>query len=142
MTQHFISTIIYSSCLIYIFMKININIRTRRKIAEKIIGYTYKTTNIAAANCPRVASIMLNSSLCIILLPSGKKKELSNLYKININKNLNNTRKNVHKLIAVYLQNCSYLSCYKFYTFPLTKKNLGLYCFIWYQVCYYRTIES
>ena len=47
------------------FMKFNINIRTKRKIAEKIKGYTNKITNIAAADCPRVANIMLNSSLCI-----------------------------------------------------------------------------
>ena len=68
-------------------MKININIRTKRKIAKKIKGYTYKITNIAAANCPRVANIMLNSNLCITVFSSGKIKELSNLYKININKN-------------------------------------------------------
>ena len=53
-------------------MKININIRTKRKIAEKIKGYTDKITNIAAANCPRIANIMLNSSICITVLPSGK----------------------------------------------------------------------
>ena len=98
-------------------MKININIRTKRKIAEKIKVYTNKITNIAAANYPRVANIMLNSSICITVLPSGKIYEYSNLYKININKNFKNIRKNVYKLIAVYLQNCSYRSCYKSYTF-------------------------
>ena len=67
-------------------MKIIIKIKTKRKMAEKIKGYTYKITNIAAANYPRVANIMLNSSLCITVLPSGKIQELSNLYKININK--------------------------------------------------------
>ena len=72
MTQLFISTVICSSCLIYVFMKININIRTKRKIAQKIKGYTYKITNIPAANCPRVANIMLNLSLCITDLPCGK----------------------------------------------------------------------
>ena len=46
-------------------MKININIRTKRKNAEKIKGYTYKITYITAANCFRVANIILNSSLCI-----------------------------------------------------------------------------
>ena len=102
----------------------------------KINGFTYKITNIAAAKCPRVANILLNLSLCITVLPTGKILELSNLFKININKNLKNTRKNVYKLIAVYLQNCSYLSCYKSYTF-----FLGLCCFIWYQVYYYRAIE-
>ena len=72
MTQPFISTVRCFRRLIYIFMKININIRTKRKIAEKIKGYTYKITYIAAVNCPRVANIMLNSSLYIIILPSGK----------------------------------------------------------------------
>ena len=88
-------------------MKININIRTKRKNAEKLKGYTYKISNIAADNCPSVVNIMLNSSLCITVLAS----KLSNLYKININKNFKNTRNNVYKLIAVSLQNCSYLSC-------------------------------
>ena len=98
-------------------MKININIRTKRKIAEKIKGYTYKITNIPAANFSRVANTILNLSICILVLPSGKIYVLSNLYKININKTKKNTRKNVYKLIAVYLQNCSYLNCYKSYTF-------------------------
>ena len=72
MMQPFISTVICSSCLIYIFMKININIRTKRKIAEKIKWYTYKITNFTAANGPRVAYIILNLSLCKTVLPSGK----------------------------------------------------------------------
>ena len=33
--QTFISMVIFASCRIYIFMKININIRIKRKIAEK-----------------------------------------------------------------------------------------------------------
>ena len=48
-------------------MKININIRTKRKNAEKLKGYTYKISNIAADNCPSVVNIMLNSSLSITL---------------------------------------------------------------------------
>ena len=72
MTQSFISTVKFASCLIYMFMKININITIKRKIAEKINGYTYKITNIADANCPRVANIILNFSLCITVSPSGK----------------------------------------------------------------------
>ena len=74
-------------------MKININTRTKRIIAEKIKGYTYKITNTAAANCHREANIMLNLSICITILPSGQIQELSYLYKININKNFKNTRK-------------------------------------------------
>ena len=35
MTQPFISMVIFASCRIYIFIKININIRIKRKIAEK-----------------------------------------------------------------------------------------------------------
>ena len=35
MIQPFISMVIFASCRIYIFMKININIRMKRKIAEK-----------------------------------------------------------------------------------------------------------
>ena len=50
MIQPFISMVIFASCRIYIFMKININIRIKRKIAEKWMGYTYKITNILAAN--------------------------------------------------------------------------------------------
>ena len=38
--------VIFASCLIYIFMKIDIYIRIKRKIAEKWMGYTYKITNI------------------------------------------------------------------------------------------------
>ena len=53
-------------------MKININIGTKRKNAEKIKGYTYKITNIAVANCPRVANSILNLSLYITVLPTGK----------------------------------------------------------------------
>ena len=51
------------------------------------MGYTYKITNILAANCPRVANNILNLSLCKTVLPSGKILELTNLFKININKN-------------------------------------------------------
>ena len=71
MIQPFISTVICYSCLIYIFIKISINIRTKIKIAEKIKGYSYKITNITAANCLRVANIILNLSLCITVLPGG-----------------------------------------------------------------------
>ena len=35
MIQPFISMVIFASCRIYIFIKININIRIKRKIAEK-----------------------------------------------------------------------------------------------------------
>ena len=47
------------------------------------------------------------------------------MYNININENFKSTRNNVYKLIAVYLQNYSYLSCYQFYTsYFCTSKNL------------------
>ena len=67
------------------------------------MGYTYKITNIVAANWPRVANNILNLSLCIADLPSGKIKELTNLFNININKKktLKIQVKNVYKLIAV-----------------------------------------
>ena len=66
------------------------------------MGYTYKITNILAANWPGVANNILNLSLCIADLPSGKIEELTNLFNININKkNFKNTSKNVYKLIAV-----------------------------------------
>ena len=66
------------------------------------MGYTYKITNILAANWPRVANNILNLSLCIADLPSGKIKESTNLFNININKkNFKNTSKNVYKLIVV-----------------------------------------
>ena len=35
MSQPLIAMVIFASCLIYVFMKININIRIKRKIAEK-----------------------------------------------------------------------------------------------------------
>ena len=57
-------------------MKINVNIRTKKKNAKKIKGYTNKITNIAAANCPRVANIMLYSSLCVTILPGRYKNYL------------------------------------------------------------------
>ena len=73
------------------------------------MGIIYIITNILAANCLRVANNILNLILCITVLPSWKILELNILFKININKNLKNT-KNVYKVIAVYLQNYSYLS--------------------------------
>ena len=72
MIQPFISMVIFASCGIYIFMKINIKIRIKRKIAKNEWGYTYKITNILAANWPRVANNIFNLSLCIANLPSGK----------------------------------------------------------------------
>ena len=57
------------------------------------MGYTYKITNILAANCPRVANNILNLSLCITVLPSGKIQELTNFFKININKNFKRQEK-------------------------------------------------
>ena len=94
------------------------------------MGYTFKITNILAANCPKVANNILNLSRCITVLPSGKIKELTNLFTININKNFINTRKNVYKLIEVYLQNYSHFSCYKSYTFlSFTQKKLRIMLF-------------
>ena len=46
MIQPFILMVIFASCRIYMFMKININIWKKKKIAEKWIWYTYKITNI------------------------------------------------------------------------------------------------
>ena len=60
------------------------------------MGYTYKITNISAANCPRVANNIINLSLCIAVLPSGKIEELTKLFKININKNFKNTSKKMY----------------------------------------------
>ena len=65
MTQPFISMVIFANCLINIFMKININIRIKRRIA-KMKGYTYKIANISVVNCTRVSNIILNFSLCIV----------------------------------------------------------------------------
>ena len=42
MIQSFISMVIFASCRIYIFMKININIRIKRKIAENEWGIPTK----------------------------------------------------------------------------------------------------
>ena len=64
--------VMFASCRIYIFMKININIRIKRKIAENEWGIPTNITNILAANWPRVANNILNLSLCIADLPSGK----------------------------------------------------------------------
>ena len=52
-------------------MKINIDIRIKRKLAKNK-GDTYKFPNISAANFPRVANIILNLSHCITALPSGR----------------------------------------------------------------------
>ena len=51
------------------------------------MGYTYKITNILATNCPRVANNIPYLSLCITVLTNVKILELTNLFKININKN-------------------------------------------------------
>ena len=88
------TAVIYANFLIHIYMNININLTMKRKIAEKK-GYTYKITKISTANCPRVANIKPNLSLCITLLLSGHMLELSNLYMININEKNKNKRKNV-----------------------------------------------
>ena len=69
MTQPFIYLVIFASC--YILMKIKVDIRIKRKIAENEWVYL-QNNNILAANCPRVANIILNLSLCITVLPSGK----------------------------------------------------------------------
>ena len=92
-TKCYDTAVIYANFLIHIYMNININLTMKRKIAEKIKGYTYKITNISTANCPRVANIKPNLSLCITLLLSGHMLELSNLYMININEKNKNTRK-------------------------------------------------
>ena len=42
MIQPFISMVIFASCRIYIFMKININIRIKRKIAQNEWGIPTK----------------------------------------------------------------------------------------------------
>ena len=42
MIQPFISMVIFASCRIYIFMKININIRIKRKIAKNECGIPTK----------------------------------------------------------------------------------------------------
>ena len=60
------------------------------------MGYTYKITNILAANCARVANNSFNLSLCITVLPSGKISELSNLFKINISKNFKKQKKKMY----------------------------------------------
>ena len=50
---------------------------------------------------------------------------------------------NVYKLIAVYLQNYSYLSCYRFYTFILVTKTTLDYAVLYgKKVCYSIAIES
>ena len=61
-------------------MNININIGMKRKIAKELKGYTYKITNIPAANCPRVAKIILNLSVCITLTSSGQILNLFNFH--------------------------------------------------------------
>ena len=83
---------IYANCLIYIFMNSNINILNEEKIAKKIRVYI-QNYRYLASNCPRVAIIILNLSLCITLLLCGKILESSNLYEININENFKITRK-------------------------------------------------
>ena len=52
-----------------------------------------QTYRYLASNCPRVAIIILNLSLCITLLLRGKILELSNLYEFNSNENFEITRK-------------------------------------------------
>ena len=39
------------------------------------MGYTYKITKSLAANCPRVANIILNLSLCITVYLVGRYKD-------------------------------------------------------------------
>ena len=46
------------SNLILIFMIIKENIRYHRKITVKLWGYTYKITNISAADCHREANMV------------------------------------------------------------------------------------
>ena len=56
-TYYSFAMIRYANYLIYICMIINPNIRNKRKIAEKIRGYAYKTTQILAFNYPRAANL-------------------------------------------------------------------------------------
>ena len=47
----------YANYLIYICIIIDANIRNKRKYAEKIRGYAYKTTKILAFIFPRAANL-------------------------------------------------------------------------------------
>ena len=48
----------YANYLIYIVMINNGNIRNKRKIAEKLKGYTYNITQILPFNYPRAANLV------------------------------------------------------------------------------------
>ena len=54
-----------------------------------------KITYISAANCPRVANIILNLCIDMTVVPSGQIQELSNMYKKNITETLEILEKNI-----------------------------------------------
>ena len=87
-----------------IFMIIKENIRNHRKITEKLRGYTYKITNISAANCNRATNMIL--TYCLDIKPKFYSLYWKCLnFKINIiNKTIRNEKK-TGNFIAMYPQN-------------------------------------
>ena len=51
------------------FMNINENIGTYRKNAEKLMGYTYKSTHISAASFPKLPNLVRNYATTQFLYP-------------------------------------------------------------------------
>ena len=52
----------YTNYLIYMFMNINVNIRNKKKLVEKIRRYTYKTNTTLADNYPILQNLVSNKS--------------------------------------------------------------------------------
>ena len=68
MRQAFYS-VVYADYLICMFMNINGNTRSERKITEKLRGYSYKITQISTAKYPRVVHLVSYQN-ALILYPA------------------------------------------------------------------------
>ena len=85
----------YKNNLIWIFMNINVNIRNKRKLFEKLMWHTNKITSTPAANYPRLQDLVPKK----MLRHSQMIKYTNYLIWIfmSINENIRNKRKLVEK---------------------------------------------
>ena len=67
-TKPFYQMIKYAKCQIKIFININVNLRYKTELLEKLRWYTYKITTTLAANSPILQNLVPNKSWDIAIL--------------------------------------------------------------------------
>ena len=58
----FYAMIRYANHFMIIFLNINLNVKTERKMVIKLRGCTYKITHVVAANIPRLPHLVQTKS--------------------------------------------------------------------------------